>query len=150
MGLHMTIKSGIQDAMRAKEVLRLSVLRSLSAAFTNENVAQKRSPDAELSDEEAFAVVKRLAKQRREAAEQFHKGGRKELAAQEEKELAILETFLPRMMGKDEIRKIAEAKKLELGITDKMKLGMFVGTLMKELKGKADGNDVKEVVESLF
>jgi len=54
------------------------------------------------------------------------------------------------MMDKDEIRKIAEAKKTELGVTDKSKMGIFMGAVMKELKGRADGADVKEVVESLF
>jgi len=61
----------------------------------------------------------------------------------------ILQTYLPQMMSRDEIKTIAEAKKQEMG-ADKSKLGQLVGAVMKELKGKADGADVKEVVESLF
>jgi uncharacterized protein YqeY len=76
-------------------------------------------------------------------------GGRN-LAESEKAELAILEKYLPKMMSKEDIKKIAEAKQKELGITDKSKIGQFVGMLMKELKGKADGADVKEVAESLF
>jgi hypothetical protein len=68
----------------------------------------------------------------------------------EQGELNILETFLPKMMREDEIRKIAEAKKAALGVTDKTKLGILVGAVMKETKGAADGTIVKQVVESLF
>ncbi len=68
----------------------------------------------------------------------------------ENTELKVLEAFLPQMMSKDEIRKIAEAKKIELNVTDKAGMGKFMGALMKEFKGMADGDDVKQVVESLF
>lgn len=134
----------------AKEALRLETMRGLSAAFTNELVATKRTPQEMLTDEEALKVIKRAANQRKDSIEQFEKGGRPELAEKEKAELAIIEAFLPQMMSKDEIRKIAEAKKAELGATDKSKMGVFMGTLMKELRGKADGTDVKEIVESLF
>jgi len=73
-----------------------------------------------------------------------------DLVENEQTELKILETFLPKMMSKEEIKKIAEAKKAELGITDKAKAGMLMSGIMKELKGKADGSDVKAVVEELF
>ena len=136
--------------MLAKDTLRLSVVRGLVSAFTNELVAKNRKPTDELSDEDVFAVIRRAVKQRKDSIDQFTKGGRPELAADESAELKVLETYLPQMMSKDEIRKIAEAKKVELGITDKAKLGQFIGAVMKELKGKADGADVKEVVESLF
>lgn len=148
--LHEQIKDEIKKAMMAKDALRLETMRGLSAAFTNELVATKRTPQEMLTDEEALRVIKRAANQRKDSIEQFEKGGRSDLAEKEKAELAIIETFLPQMMGKDEIRKIAKTKKTELGMTDKSKMGMFMGTLMKELKGRADGNDVKEIVESLF
>jgi hypothetical protein len=69
---------------------------------------------------------------------------------EEQAQLAILETYLPKMMEKSEVEKIAEAKKSELGITDATKKGMLMSALMKDLKGKADGTLVKEVVDSLF
>ena len=68
----------------------------------------------------------------------------------EEEELVYLEEYLTKMMGKVEIKKIAEAKKKELGIEDKSKMGMLMGTLMAELEGRAEGRDVKEVVDELF
>ncbi len=148
--LHEQIKGEIKKSMMAKEALRLETMRGLLSAFTNELVATKRTPQEMLTDEEVLKVMKRAANQRKDSIEQFEKGGRPELAEKEKAELAIIETFLPQMMSKDEIRKIAEAKKAELGADDKSKMGMFMGALMKELKGRADGNDVKEVVEGLF
>jgi uncharacterized protein YqeY len=148
--LHQQIKDEIKKAMMAKEALRLETMRGLLSAFTNELVATKRTPQEMLTDEEVLKVMKRAANQRKDSIEQFEKGGRPELAEKEKAELAIIEAFLPQMMSKDEIRKIAEAKKIELGADDKSKMGMFMGALMKELKGRADGNDVKEVVEGLF
>lgn len=137
-------------AMKAKDETRLSVMRGISSAFTNELVATKRKPDEKLTDEEAITVITRLSKQRKESIAQFTSGGRPELAAAEEKELAILGEFLPEMMPVEEIKKLAEAKKAEMGVTDASKKGMLVGALMKDLKGKADGGDVKNVVDSLF
>jgi len=148
--LHQQIKDEIKKAMLAREALRLETMRGLLAAFTNELVATKHTPQEMLSDEDALKVIKRAANQRKDSIEQFEKGGRQDLADKEKAELAIIETFLPKMMGREEIKKIALAKKEELGITDKTKLGMFVGTIMKELKGKADGNDVKAVVDEIF
>lgn len=150
MTLQTTIKAEIKEAMLKKEPVRLLVVRGLSAAFVNELVAKSRKPTEELSDEDALTVIKRAVKQRKDSIEQFTAGGRSDLVAAEKAELAILEKYLPKMMDRDEIKKIAVAKKAELGINDKSKLGQFVGALMKELKGKADGGDVKAVAESLF
>ena len=150
MTLHEQIKNNIKEAMLAKDALRLKAFRAMSAAFTNELVAKGHKPQDELGDEDCLAVIRRLAKQRKESIEQFKAGNRQDLVEAESTELVILEAFLPQMMSLEDIRKIVEAKKIELGITDKSKLGMFVGTLMKELKGKADGADVKAVAESLF
>ncbi len=148
MSITETINTQIPDAMRAKDAERLSALRNLKAAFMTEAIALKKKGD--LTDDEAFAVVKRLVKQRKESAEQFIKGGRKELAKAEEAESKILEAFLPAQMPEAEVRKIAETTKKKLGTTDKAKLGQLIGAVMKETKGKADGAVVKKVVESLF
>lgn len=136
--------------MKAKDTLRLSVLRGLITAFTNELVAKGKKPDETLDDESVLAVIRRGVKQRKDSIEQFEKGGRKDLADKEKAELQILETYLPQMMSKDDIRAKASALKEKLAITDKSKMGQFIGALMKELKGAADGGEVKEVVESLF
>lgn len=144
------IKKESTEALKAHEELRLLVLRGLLSAFTNELVAQKRKPSEELSDDDALKVIKRAVKQRQDSIEQFKKGGREDLVEKETQELKILEVYLPETMSHDNILKIAKAKQEELGITDKSKMGMLMGAVMKETKGEADGKDVKEIVESLF
>lgn len=144
------ITEHMKDAMKNKDAVRLATLRGLKAAFTNELVAKQKKPTDSLTDDEATAVIMRAAKQRKDSIEQFTKGGRADLVANEEAELAVIQEYLPKFMSQDEIRPLAEAKKAELGVTDKSKSGMLMSALMKDLKGKADGADVKAVVESLF
>ena len=150
MTLHQTIKDQVKEAMLAKDSVRLNTLRGLLSAFTNELVAKKRKPQEELTDEESIDVIRKSVKQRKDSIDQFKKGKREDLVLSEQAELSILETYLPQLMSKDDIRTVAVKKKDEMGITDKAKAGMLMGTVMKELKGQADGQDVKEVVESLF
>ena len=150
MTLHKQIQDEIKEALRARNKVRLLVLRGLLSLFINELVAQKRKPHEELSDEEALKVINRAAKQRKDSIEQFTKGNRDDLVKKERAELVIIEEYLPAMIEMNDIQKLAEAKKTELGITDKAQMGQLMGALMKDLKGKADGNDVKKAVDSLF
>ncbi len=148
--IHTDIREKIKDAMRAKEALRLEVLRGILTAFTNELVSLRRTPQDVLEDDKALAVIKRLLKQRKDSAEQFTAGNRPELADKEKKEAAILEEFLPAMMGRDAIRVIAEKKKAEMGVADKSGMGKLIGAVMKECGPNADGGDVKAVIEELL
>ena len=137
-------------AMKAKDDLRVQTLRGAMAAFTNELVAKGKKPTDELDDAGAVAVLKRLAKQRKEAIDQYEKGGRPELAEKETAELKIIDAYLPQTASREDIEKVARAKKEALGVTDASGMGKLVGAVMKELAGNADGNDVKEVVANLF
>ncbi len=148
--LHEQIKGGIKEAMIAKDAVLLKALRNMVAAFMSEVMVKGRKPDEFLTDEETLAVITKLSKQRKDSIEQFKKGGREDLVKEEEAELAILEKYLPKMMERDEVLKIAQIKKEELGLTDATKKGILMAGLMKDLKGKADGTVVKEVVDSLF
>lgn len=148
--LHEQIKNGIKEAMMAKDALMLKVFRAMSAAFTNELVSKNKKPQEILTDEEAINVIARLAKQCKDSIEQFRKGNREDLVKEEEAELGILETYLPKMMDRSEMEKIIKNKKEELGINDATKKGILMSAVMKDLKGKADGALVKEVVDSLF
>ncbi len=148
--LHEQIKQSIKEAMMAKDTVRLETMRGISAAFTNDLVAKGKKPQEMLTDEEALSVITKLAKQRKDSIEQFKAGGREDLVAEEAAQLAILETYLPKMMEKSEVDAIAKAKQAELGITDPTKKGMLMSALMKDLKGKADGTTVKEAVDALF
>ncbi len=148
--LHTKVKEEIKKAMLEKNEVKLNTLRGLSAAFTNELVAKGKKPEGELNDEEALAVIKKAVKQRKESIEQFKKGGRDDLASREEQELEVLNNWLPQMASPEEIKQVALKKKEELNITDKSKAGMLVGAVMSQLKNRADGKVVKEIVESLF
>jgi len=148
--LHDQIREDIKTAMRAKDATRLSVLRGLLAAFTNEAVAKGQKPDEKLTDESALAVIKRAANQRKDAATQFRAGDRADLAETEEQELVIIQEYLPTAMSREAITAIALKKKEELGVTDKSKLGILIGAVMKEAGGQADGADVKAVVEEIL
>lgn len=140
----------MKDAMRAKDSIRLTVMRGLMAAFTNELVTLGRMPSDELSDEEALAVIRRASRQRKDSIQEYEAGGRPELAETEKVELAILEEYLPALMTEDAIREKALAKKEELGVTDKKDMGRFMGALMQDLKGQADGDVVKKVVDEIL
>ncbi len=150
MSLHEQIKGEIKGAMKAHDAVRLTVVRNMVSAFVNELVATGKTPQDMLDDAGVLKVIKRLANQRKDSIEQFTAGGRPELADTEKAELAILEKYLPALMSLEEIGFVARAKKNELGITDKSKAGQLTGAIMKELAGKADGGDVKKVVDELF
>lgn len=93
------IRAELTEAMKARDAGRMSVLRGLVAAFTNELVAKSRKPDDKLTDEEVIAVIKRAVKQRKDSIEQFEKGARQDLADKEKAELKLLEVYLPRYDG---------------------------------------------------
>lgn len=150
MTLHESLRESLKEALKAKDAVKLRTVRSIMTAVTNELVATGKTPQDQLDDAGVLSVIKRLAKQRKESIVQYEAANRPELAEPEKDELAVLETYLPSLMTQEEIRPIAEAKKAELGIDDKSKMGMLVGAVMKELAGKADGGDVKVVVEGLF
>lgn len=150
MALHLELKEQIKTALKARDEVRLRTVRGVITALTNEMVATGKTPQDTLDDEAVLAVIKRLSKQRKESITQYEAANRPELAEPEKAELEILEAYLPQMMSQEELEPIVKAKLEELGVTDKSKMGQAIGTIMKELSGKADGGDVKTVVEKLL
>ncbi|NTV22130.1 MAG: GatB/YqeY domain-containing protein [Candidatus Yonathbacteria bacterium] len=150
MSLYLQLKEDLKDAMRAKEETRLTTIRSVISALTNELVAQKKRPTDAPDDDMVMTVLTRLAKQRKEAADQFRAGGRPELAENEDTERTILETYLPAQLSYDEIVATVEAKKSALGIVDKTDMNKLMGAVMFELKGRAGGADVRKAIEESF
>ena len=144
------LKEAIKTAMKARETVKLNVLRGISAMVTNDLVAKGRGPEGTLTEDEMLALIIRASKQRKDSIQQFEAGGRPELAVAEKEELAIIETLLPAQMSQDEIVAAAKAKAAELGAVDKTGANKLMGMLMKDLKGKADGTAVKAVVDNLF
>ncbi len=150
MTTHQEIKASLVDVMKSKDAVKLRTVRSMLTAFTNELVATGKTPQDFLDADATMAVIKRLAKQRKDSIEQYEAAGRTDLSEPEKEELAVLESYLPETIGDDAIREIAVTKKAELGVEDKSKIGILIGAVMKETAGQADGGDVKRVVESLF
>ena len=149
MTIQETVKAKLKEAMIAKDSVALMALRGISSGFTNELVNKGIPPQEPISDEDAMTVLKREQKKRKDSIEQFVAGGREDLADSEKAELAIIEQFLPQMMSEAEIEIIVKAKIAEVGTVDKTSLGKFTGMIIKELAGKADGADVKKVVDRL-
>lgn len=147
MSLHKTLREEVLEAMKAKDKICLKALRSILSELTNELIRNSQKPQEELSDEKVTESISRLVKQRRDSIEQFQSGGREDLVQNEAEELEVLEKYLPEMMDLESIRLVVKSKKDELSITDKAKMGILIGAVMKDLKGKADGSDVKSIVE---
>jgi uncharacterized protein len=150
MSLQAKIREALKEAMKQKDQTALDTLRAALATFTNEAITLGKSPQEELSDEQALAVLRRLVKQRKDAIDQYTAGGRADLIAAEQAQIYILEQYLPAPLSETDIRSIAIRKQAELGMTDKSKAGILVGAVMKEVGAQADGMTVKRIVESLW
>lgn len=150
MTIHETIKGSIPEALRAHDEVWLRTLRSLTTAMTNELIAKKHKPTEILGDDDAIAVLKRAMNQRKDSIEQFRKASRPDLAEKEEAEITIIATYLPAQMSREEIMVIAKAKMADLGVVTKGDSGKLTGLVMKECKNRADGGEVKSVVDELL
>ena len=148
-GLKQQILDDLKDAMRARDKLRLAVVRMLKAEIQKQEVDLRttKGRDYALDDDEVLAVVSRAAKQRRESITSFRSGGREDLASREEAELGILEAYLPRQLGADEIGKLVDAAIAASGATGARDMGKVMKVLMPEVKGRADGKLVNQIVK---
>jgi len=123
---------------------RLSVFRMLKSALKNEAI-EKRVP--ELDDEACLAVIKRMIKQTKDARVDFENAGRRELVLQSDKELAVLEAYMPAQMSEADVAAIVLRHKQALGVTGKNEMGKLMCAVMKDVSGKADGGLVRKLVE---
>lgn len=140
------LKNDMKEAMKAKDNETRDTLRLISAAIKQVEVDEQR----ELDDAAVQAILMKQAKQRRESIEEYEKAGRGELAEVEKTELAIIEKYLPQMMNEAEIRVLAEKAIAEVGATDTKSMGAVMGKLMPQVRGKADGKLVNQVVRQLL
>ncbi len=133
--------------MKSRQKDRIRVLRSLKAGILEKEISVRKDGEAELSDQQVTEVLMKAAKQRKDSVEQFKEGGREDLVQNEQKELRIIESYLPEMLDEDEIREIARKKIDAIGAKDLSDMGKVMGALMQQLKGKADGAKVSKVVK---
>jgi hypothetical protein len=140
------LQSDLRDAMRRRDEVRKRTIRLALAAITNAEVAQRR----ELDDPGVLTVLAKEAKQRQESIEEYRKGGRDDLVAQQEAEFDLLQTYLPRQLSREEIVARARAAIERLGATGMGQMGPVMQSLMQELRGQADGKLVNQVVRELL
>ena len=135
----------MKEAMKAKEAgkQRLSVIRLVRGAVRQLEIDGKK----ELGDEDVLGVISKEAKQRRDAIEEFKKGGRDDLVAAAEAEIAILMEYLPKQLSKDEIKSLVQEAIAASGATSPKDMGKVMKELMPKVKGRADGKLVNEVVK---
>ncbi len=146
MTLKEQLNNDVKTAMREKDTDTRDTLRLLLAAIKQEEIDNQIT----LDDAGVQAVITKQAKQRRESIADYSKANRLDLVEEEEKQLVIIEKYLPQMMSKEEIRAIAETVIAETGVTDAKGMGQVMGKLMPQVKGKADGRLVNEVVRDLL
>jgi uncharacterized protein YqeY len=148
MGLKSRLMEDLKTAMRQGDGTRKATIRLALSAIKNAEIEKGR--DKELEEGEVLAVVAREAKRRRDSIKEFQKGGRPDLVASEEAELRILQEYLPQQMSRQEIEVEAQQVINELGASGPRQVGDVMRRLMPQLKGRADGRMVNEVVASLL
>jgi len=164
MKLKEKIQEDLKKSQKERNELRVSVFRLLLSSLlnkekekrykvyqTNINIAEKELSDkSHLTDEEILEVISSEIKKRREAALEFEKGKRQELAEKEKKEMEILKSYLPEQMSEEEIRKLVKDIISEVGAKEQKDIGKVMAQLMPKVKGKADGSLVSGIVKELL
>ena len=146
MSLAEQLQSDLNDAMRAGDTNRRDTIRLALSAARNARIAAGK----ELEDSDMLAVLTKEAKQRQESIEEFRKAGRQDLVDKESAELAVLEGYLPEQLSREDIVEVAQRMVGETGASGMKDIGKVMPVLMKELRGRADGKVVNEVVRELL
>src|SRR3954466_9063008 len=147
MTLQDRLSGEIKSAMLAKEAERLGTLRLLKSAVGYTQIERKTE---NLSDSDFVALVQKEVKKRRDAIEQYEKGGRPELAEKERKEIPVLETFLPKALSPEELEQLVKATIQELGATSKKEMGPVIKAVQAKAAGRADGKTISGLVGRLL
>jgi len=145
MSIPEQIQKDLTEAMRARQELRLSTLRMIKAAFKNKEVEKRGA----LDDKEALAVLGTLIKQRKDSIEQFTRGGRQELADKEAAEIGIIESYMPRAAGEEEVTSGVRAVIAEMGSPTMKDMGAVMKNVMARFaaRTRVDGKQVSEIVK---
>ncbi|MEW6109018.1 MAG: GatB/YqeY domain-containing protein [Nitrospirota bacterium] len=146
MSVLLKLDEDLKKALKASDKLKVSVLRLIKAAIKNKQIEKGQT----LSDEEIISVFSTLAKQRRESIEQFSMGGREDLAEQETKELAILQSYLPKQLSPEELESLILEAIKDSSAENEADIGKVMKILMPRIKGVADGKLVNNRVRELL
>jgi hypothetical protein len=144
MSFEQRLNEDLKNAMRSGDKLRLETIRSLKTMLKNAQIEKMR----ELTDDEVLQLLNSAAKRRKESIEQFRNSGREDRAAEEEKELAIIQAYLPAQLDESEIEKIVVETIAEVNATSPKDMGKVMGAIMPKVKGRADGKLIQQIVKS--
>ena len=142
MTLKDRLNDDLKDAMRSRDTLKRNTIRLLLSAIGYEEIARKGS----LDDDAITQVLTKQAQQRRDSIEAYTKGGRSDLVAQEEAELAIVTAYLPSPLSAEEIGAIVDAAIADAGASGPQDMGKVMGRIMPQVRGRADGRQVSALV----
>ncbi len=140
------IKTDLISAMKSGDTQKRDVLRMLDSMIKNEEIAKNKRKEG-LSEEKILEVVGRAVKQRKDSISQYKNGGRNDLVKKEQEELDILAEYLPKQISEDDLRKIIQKILRKNNIKSSNEFGKAMGVVMVEVRGKADGDMVKKIVE---
>ena len=146
MTLKERLNADFKEAMKNKQTVRKDTISFVRAAIKQFEVDNRE----EIDDAGIASILAKQVKMRKDALSDFEKAGRTDLVDAYNKEIEILMAYLPKQLTIEEITEIVLAAKEELGITDKSGMGKLMGAVMPKVKGLADGNDVKKVVQSVL
>jgi len=136
------ISNDLKVAMKSKNALKVSCLRLIIAEAKNTSIAKQK----ELTDDDIMGIMQRQVKQRKDSIESFKKGNRQDLVEKEQKELEIIQDYLPKQLTPEEIATIVKKAIEEIGPTGKKDMGKVMGIVMGKVKGKTDGKIVTQIV----
>jgi len=140
------LEADLKSAMKAGEKRRVATLRLLLSALKNEKIQAQR----ELTDEEVEAAIRRAVKQRREAIEQYERGGRRDLVEAETEELGILQAYLPQELTETQIEEAVRTIAEEKGFSTAKDVGLAMKELMTRFRGRVDGKRAQEIARRLL
>ena len=146
MSIKDTLTNDMKEAMKAKEKDRLAVIRMVRGAIKQIEIDSKK----ELDDEAVIGVISKEVKMRKDSVEEFKKGGREDLVAKTEAEIAVLMPYLPQQLSEDEIRSLVQAAVEQVGASSPKDMGKVMGAATKKLAGQADGRLISTIVKELL
>lgn len=140
------IQTAMTTAMKARNKPRREAIRLIMAAIKQREVDER----IDLNDEQVFAILNRMVKQRRESVTQYESGGREDLADNERNEIAIIQEFLPQQLGEAEVETLVKKAIAENGATSLREMGKVMASLQKQMQGRADMSKVSARVKTLL
>ena len=147
MSLEERIEKEFKEALKDRNELKVSTLRMVKAAINNLRLDGNKK---DLGEQDIMKIIQQQIKQHRDSIEQFKKGNREDLVGKESKELAILQSYMPKQLTEEELKKLISDAVSELGATSKKDMGKVIKAVMEKVKGKAEGKTVSQIVGSIL